>query len=679
MAKVIVPPGGDTIAAPTSPMNAPAGAFERGNGLVQLGRVGAQYATEVMDDQLRREEQQAHVARKIAAVNAKVGIDNTINDLTDKYRNGLRDNTISPDVAQADFTKEAQAAVAEATKNLHSEDAALIRAEAQGRVGLGANHVGDAVVAYNQRTVLTGLLTAEEQYQRLAQTDIGKAEKEYLQTLNILGPQAGLQPNQIAERAQKFRENIWYTKGYALVSAARDDRKALRDAERQLLSPQFDAIDPQRKAVLLDRVNAYGFRLDQQAELAAQRAQREWERRLKQAEAVTNTFQAMADKGTVLDPNYIDQAMQATQGTPYQAAIVAMAKQAREVGGLAAQPIVIQQRALDEINALIAQRGRSPDLDRRKDQIERALRGSVTDAKIDPLRAGLERGVITDLKPLDLSGGIGGIVTQLRDRVPLAQRVSVWAGKPVSPLTEDEAATLKTQMDALPAKERSAVVSSIAAVVGPDSAQGMAAQLNGKDKALALAFAYAGQKTTAGRFTSELLLKGQQAQKDGTSTRNEKQPELKVQQWSAHIADELQDVYPAQTLTDQTREAALLIAHGIASEAGGQLSKNDLDRAVRLAIGGSIVEYNGRKVPLPGGVSEDTFNQRLRSVSADELRKQAPEGKVIAGGVAVPVEEFVKTLPGQQYLYAGPGRYAVLVGGRPVLNAQRKPVIIGVQ
>ena len=387
----------------------------------------------------------------------------------------------------------------------------------------------------------------------------------------------------------------------------------------------------------------------------------------------------MADKGTILDPAYIDRALTATSGTPYQSGVRALAQQAKDMGGLAAQPVQQQQMLLDQVNALIAQRGRSPELDKRKDQIEKVLRGSQQDLYRDGLRAGLERGVITDLKPLDQSGGIPGLIQQLQARVPLAQRVSMWAGRQVSPMPDEEAAQLKHQLDALPAKERSGMVATLAQAIGPQAAQGLAVQMDKKDKGMALAFAFSGSQTTEGRFTSELLLKGQQAKLDGTSTKGEKQPDLKPAQWSAHIAAELDGLFPAQTLTDQTREAAVLIAHGIASEQGGRLSTKDLDRAVRLAVGGSVVEHNGRKVLLPAGVDEDMLAKRLRSISAEELAKQAPEGQVRAGGVPMPVADFVKTLPGQQLMYAAPGKYVVIVSGRPVLNAKGQPIIVGVQ
>ena len=96
---------------------------------------------------------------------------------------------------------------------------------------------------------------------------------------------------------------------------------------------------------------------------------------------------------------------------------------------------------------------------------------------------------------------------QLQGRVPLAQRVSMWAGRQVSPMTDEEAAQLKHQLDALPAKERSGMVATLAQAIGPAGRQGLAVQMDKKDKGMALAFAFSGSQTTEGRFTSELLLR----------------------------------------------------------------------------------------------------------------------------------------------------------------------------
>jgi len=505
-----------------------------------------------------------------------------------------------------------------------------------------------------------------------------------------LGPHSTLNPEQLAKLKQSWKEGTQYTAGYELVSAGRADRKML-DAAEKTISTGLPDIDPQKRATLLDRIAAYRLHLDQKAELAAARAQREAERRLKLAEAEFNTFQVMADKGTILDPAYIDRALTATSGTPYQSGVRALAQQAKDMGGLAAQPVQQQQMLLDQVNALIAQRGRSPELDKRKDQIEKVLRGSQQDLDRDGLRAGLERGVITDLKPLDQSGGIPGLIQQLQARVPLAQRVSMWAGRQVSPMTDEEAAQLKHQLDALPAKERSGMVATLAQAIGPQAAQGLAVQMDKKDKGMALAFAFSGSQTTEGRFTSELILRGQQAKADGTSTKGLREPEVKAAGWKAHAAAELDGVFGNAAFTAQVRDAAELIMHGMASETGGRLSRDDMDRAVRLAVGGTLVEHNGRKIPLPAGINADMLEKRLGSITADEIARQTvvpradgqpsdlSKATVRAGGVEVPVAQFVQSLPAAPLMPVRPGEFAVLVGGRPVVNAAGVPIVVRVQ
>ena len=76
---------------------------------------------------------------------------------------------------------------------------------------------------------------------------------------------------------------------------------------------------------------------------------------------------------------------------------------------------------------------------------------------------------------------------------------------------------------------------------------------------------------------------------------------------------------------------------------------------------------------LPAGVDEDMLAKRLRSISAEELAKQAPEGQVRAGGVPMPVADFVKTLPGQQLMYAAPGKYVVIVSGARCSTPRASP------
>lgn len=698
MATIPIGDFGQSVARP-----APTPTIPRGDAIGQAAERVGQIATGIVTDmaaeqrraqlqaeneQKQRDQEVARAALKAKTITALTGTKDALADLHDQVSNGVIDGSIPKDKAESSYNEGAAKVLGNAGLDLPDEHRQVVLAELNGDAARLGNNVRKAVTTRERMDVTSGITQTLEYLQRSYAVDPVKSTQQAMDTIDELGPHSTMNPDQVTKLKQSWKEGTQYTTAYTLVSQGRASRKGLDQADAALANG-FPDIDPQKRATLTDRVQAYRLHLDQKDEMAAARAEREGQRRLHAAEAEFNTFSKMADKGTVLDPDYIDRAVAATTGTPYQAGIVQLARQAKETGGIAAQPIQWQQQQLDAINASIAKNGRSPEMDARKDQVEKVLRGSQVDVDKDALRAGLERGVITDLKPLDLTKGMPSTIQQLTDRVPLAQRVGVWAGHSVSPALDDEAAQLKHQLDSLPAKARSGMVAALAQAVGAQQAQGLATQMDKKDKGLALAFKAAGSATTPatdmwgkptgeGRFVSELILTGQQAQKDGTSTKNEKQPDTKPSQWSARITTALDGAFANQETMNEHKDAALFIAHALASEAGGQLREKDLDRAVGFAIGGSIVEHNGRKVPLPAGVDEDMLDKRLRSISPAELAKQAPEGVVRAGGVPISVDEFTKTLPGQQLMAVKPGQFAVIVGGRPVLNGAGQPIIVKV-
>jgi hypothetical protein len=649
-----------------------------GNVVADSAERGQRLQMQALAEERRKDEEVAAAAIRAKTITALTGTKDGLNDLHDEVSGGVLSGTVPKDKAESMFTERAGKLLTSLDTGLPEAQRGIVLAELNADVMRLGNAVRRSVTQRDRQDVSAGISQTLEHLQRSFRTDPAGSTQKAMGLIDQLGPQSNMTPEQLVKLKQSWKEGTQYTAAFEMVSSGRGNPAKLDEAER-LITTGLPDLDPQKRASLLDRVSVERLRIDQKADQAAARAEREAERRLKRAEAEFTTFQTMADKGTALDPAYIDKALTVTAGTPFQAGVVELARTAREVGGLAAQPVAVQRAALDRVNAEIAQNGRTPALEKRRAQIEKVVRGSQEDVERDPLRAGLERGVITDLQPLDPRQGMPGVLQQLQARAEAVQRVSLWAGRQVSPMTEDEAATIKSQLDALPAKDRSAMVAALAQTVGPQGAQGLATQMDKKDKGLALAFAFAGAQTTMGRFTSELVLKGQQAKNDGTSTKGEKAPDVKPGQWSARIAAALDGVFPAQTLTDQTREAALLIAHGLAAEAGGLLRDRDLDRAIGFAVQGSVIERNGQKIVLPAGMDESALERRLESVTAADLTAQAPDGQVRAGGSPVPVAEFVKTLPGQKLMYAGPGRFVVIVGGRPVVNAAGRPIFIGVQ
>lgn len=623
-------------------------------------------------------DKQARRAEQITTLNAHAEIQNGLATLGDEISTGIASGQIPKDAARKAWTERSTKMVGDALSKLPPDIAPLIQAQTQGLTGRLSNALEDTIRKRDQSEADAGLITYREQMQRFAATDVPGAIEQYTKAVQAAGPGAGWSPEKIAKDVQGFKEQVHYTKAYELITGARNDRKSL-DAVGNVISKMTD-MDPQRKAQLMDRVESYKFRMDQQAELAAARAQRQAEAHLKKAEATFNAFQSMADKGLALDPAYVDTVVKQTAGTPYQAGVVALARDARDNGGLAAQPVPNQRAELDAINAQIAANGNSPALARRKDQVEKVLRGSQQDIAADPLRAWLDRSTDSlSFQPLDTSS-LQGLAKSLTERLPTAASASQWSGGHVAPLTAEEVEPVRSLLSALPAPQRAGAIATLATTLGPQASAGLAAQLDKKDRALGLAFGMAGAQTTEGRYVSELVIKGAQAEKDGTSTKNKEAADVKPSQWKRFMATELEGVYPSQTLSDGVLDAAVYIAHGIAAEKGGALREKDMERAVLLASGSQmIIEHNGRKIPLPAGVDEDILAKRLNSVAPAEIEAQAGKSVRVAG-VDVPVADFVKALPGAELTYAGPGRFNVIAGGRPVMSADgKRRIVIGVK
>lgn len=515
--------------------------------------------------------------------------------------------------------------------------------------------------------ITAGIDTQLESLQREYRTDPEGATKMATALLAEQGPLSNYSTEQLQRKGQAWKEGVQFTTGFEAISAGRADPKALKLAE-ELVSKGLPDLDPQRRAQLLDRAQGYRLAQQQQAELAAQHAQREDERRMREAEAAFNNFQTLADKGTVLAPEYIDRATRATAGTPYQQGITMLAEQAVRTGGLAAQPIANQRGALQALDSEIATRGRTPELDKRREQLVKVLNGSEADLASDGLSAALERGVVTRVEPLNLQGGLQGVVGQLQQRSFQADLAATWAGRPVSPLTGTESNAVGDFLRAMPSDQRAAALQSLAMTMKPEQAQAFAGQLDKQDRGLALALGYGAARTTYNRPTAELILRGQEALKAKT-VKLDDSAEVGL---TASIDAELRGAITNPEQLEKVRDAAKLMWAGKAAE-GERVSVPSI---VRLAVGGQIVNRNGGKLVLPAGVDEDAFEQHLDRYPAPALAAQLPDGKAYVRGQPVDSQQFLASLPSAQLRTLGRGRYAVLSGGAVATNAQGAPIIV---
>lgn len=670
MPKIPLGAFGNAIASTPQRVNVPAGAFDN-SGAENLART----ALNSIGGVIHQVRQQDEALNRAKAANAVLDHEIAVRGVSSSIEQQLADGTLNYKDAPDAYKKAISGIQRPDTKGfdpvtLENFDKGVKRAEFHGETAL-AGAMSRARVAENKTTAESFMDKLGKQAS-LPGADIAKLNEQIggLDEVGRLAYGAGWE-----KRKQDWQDNNWNDHLNQRAMAARNDLKSINDLQEQITSGEYaDKLDSNKRNTLVARLDGYKTSLIQRQEAAAARAERAAERHLKQAEAEFNTFTAMADKGTIIDPSYADVALQKTSGTPYQAGVQALLKQAQETGGIAAQPLRVQQAMLDQVDKQIVAQGRTPALDKRREQIEKVMRGSQSDLREDGLRAGLQRGVIADIAPVDISTP-EALAKSVSARLQQAETVGLWAGKPVSPLDSREAEGLRGMLETLPAKQKAEAIATISGAVGLRMASAISEQIGEKDKALSLAFASSGSRTTNDRYTSELILKGATAIKDGTAMKDDK----KVTGWKAQIATEIEGAIPNEKAATAVKEAAYFIAAGFAHENGGSVSTSDVRRAVRLAVGGSIIERNGKKLPIPAGMEPDDFEKRVGAVSQTDILKQAPDGKVRVGGVEMPVSDFTPKIGGQELMFAGPGRYAVVVKGRPVTNAAGKPIIIGVQ
>lgn len=636
-----------------------------GRATAELAQTAQQISLQEMQQQTRIGIEAYEREAQTTAARVRITKDNETDEAADTLAADIKAGRVGKDKAEEEWNTRRASVLDGAFDGLDERYRGKVQAELDGKAQRKLQVIRDAVTARDQEDTRANIFTMREEYQRKAVKDRGGAVAEFSQLMDAMGPAAGLGPDDIAKEKQVFKENTAFTQATEVVGAARD-LAGVRKARETLNGEGFADLDPQRRAQIeatLDgRETAYIQRAAAQEQARAARAQAAMNR----AQAAFTAAQARTDAGIPDSPEQVALTTQALAGTPFLETYRALQTQAREVGGFGSQPIAAQQAALDQVNAQIATNGASESLIKRRDSLQRVLDASRRDYGDDALRAGLQRGVIDALPPIDISS-VDAATRTIGQRLQAAQAVQTRTGRPVSPLTNDEAETLASTINALPVQQRATALGTLGRSIGPQAAAGLAAQIDKKDKALALALQFGTSATTEGRTTAEIILRGQQAMKDKTV----KPDTIAVDGWKAQIAQEVEGAYSNQQQADDVKEAAFLIMSGLQAEGTGNVRQ-----AVGLAARGRIVEHNGKRIPLPAGVTPDDLDTKLRSLTPQNFTAQAPGGEVRVGGQAVPLETFVQSLPDSQLVHAGYGRYNVLVGERFVTNAKGERITI---
>lgn len=625
-----------------------------------------------MVDQERREAdrlaREAKATREAAnRTKAAIEVQNMETDLdliSDEVATGIQDGTIDKTAARDEFKRRTQERITSGLPNIPAEHLPVAQSAVNNRAARIGRTIDKAVLQRDQQDVRAGLQSQFEYAQRLYLKDPAAADAMVAGTLEALGPFSGMNPAELQKAHQSWRESTRLNKATSMVTEARRDNKALDSVAKALNGEEFADLDPQRKTTLLSQIEGFQVSNIQRAEVEMRRREAAQERYLRKAEAEFNAAQSIITQGKVLSPEYVTQVSSAVAGTPYAMAFRETLKQAPERTAFGVQPLSVQRDALMAARAQLNAGGTTPDAEKRVASLEKLYAEAVKDYAEEPLRAAQERGVLTSIAPVDTKS-VQGLVGSLAQRVDQASLVRQQTGAPVSPLLRHEAEQVSQMINILPVEQRSSAVAQIAEVLGPETAAAFGRQVAPKDKALGIAIGMASAKTTAGRYTSELVLRGAQAMKDKAV----KTDNMAVTGIRARVAEEIGAAYPNQELRETMIEAAVLAEYGLQSEGSG-----DLRRAVNLVTGG-IGERGGSKFPLPYGMNAETFDKRIKALTPMDIKT----AQVVVGGKQISAYDFLEKIGDAPLIHAGQGRYAVQAGGGIVRRPDGKPLILEVR
>lgn len=663
---------------------------QTGRALERLGAIGLEGKMQRDNDALRaqwedyeRQQKAAEAAARAKDTAALLDTEDRLRDLHDEVSTGVLQGTIPKDKADSVWQERSKKLADEGAASIREESRAQVAPQLQRLTNTLGNGVRKAREKRDRQDITSDLDGIFEKAQRGYARDPQGMTALVESAVANLGGQSLYGPQDLQKKVQGWKENAQFTVAYGAVSAGRNDPKALANAEKMLGT--LTDLDPQKKAVLEDRIAGYRLHMDQQRELAAQRQARAAEASLKRAEAAFNAANALAEVGA-LNPEYSDKQLAVMAGTPYAAAFKEVLKRQAENGTLSAQAPATLRAQLDQVNARLATSA-TPELKAQRDRLSRIVDGQESAIKSEGLlRAANKYGVVTEPpKPLDMSGGLAGLPKQLQARAAAVEASAQWAKADPEWLYPQESMRVKEMIDMLPAKEQAVALDVLGKALGRRGAIGFAKQYEKltqggslQERALGYAMSMNASSTTGttdNRLRSELVLKGAAAIKSGASTKGEKAPGEKASTWKTQISQIIEG-FPNEAVRNQITEAALLMAHGIAGEQGGALDKDDIARATRLAIGtdnlvrrGVEVRQEGRKnisfIPLPAGKKESDLDRAIEQLTPQKIGAD----EVIAGGQRMLASEFVKrVLPNAQLSFEKTGVYVPMVGERPVMK-----------
>lgn len=685
---------GDAVARPVSfnQTATPAGAF--GGQVAQvLGGIGADMAREE-----RRQEFEAEQARRAAdkaqALTELQAAQDDLITITDEVAEGVRTGAIDKNKAGEEFQNRARERVAAATERLPSEFRSLGQTELTGKVSRFGRTVNKAVTERNQGEVRAGIEQTLEYAGRLYLRDPAAADQMALGALEQLGPQSGLDPQQLQRMRQGWKESSQFTLANNLVQGAEQNPQALRSVLKALDNPEYlPDIDPQRR---LQVRNSALNSLD----VLQRRAEAEAERREARADRAVASAERQLASGVPLTAKAWEDLRRATNGTAAQATLTSLIKGEREIQELLRKPVNEQLAFVQQRQAVLMSSGGTMADAANLQRLNTAVERNVRTLQQDPLQFAAQREGV-EVAPLQLAklmqpGGAAELRSVVVDRTTTVDALRKQYGDavPMSVLRPAEAKEVAALLNQSSVAGQKLIFQGLRTLAGGDSRvyQAMMRQVAPdspvKAQAGIIADKQANVTTERNWITSNAvrgagevattLLRGESILNPGAADKTQDgkpKATLFLPDAAAFTAELVDHVGEAFVERPQALQAAQQVAMayyvGRAAEMGRlHRDSKDIDSAmVKEALAatlGETVERNGTRVFAPWGMGADEFEGRAQRAFAGELQRRGMSNALTNRWPMMGLRQ----LRGDQYM--------VTQGRAPVLDANGQPLTITV-
>lgn len=669
---------GYRVAKPASPQVG-RDAFATGDGLREVAAgVGAIGAVEgqitvanerdqaVVMDRAAREaqaeaKQLAREAKRAEAMTLHATAQNALAAESERISIGIADGTIGKDDAPKLWQESSTKIVEDTIGQVDQSNAELVRAGLTGDLGAHGRSIQREVIKRNRHDIGAGLSGYLEQQERFAGTDLRTAVKQAHMALDGMGPQAGMNPEQIASAKQKFTERATFLVADSWLTKNRDNAPGLKKFLDSL--PGNTDLDPGHRNALEGKALNAMTRIENRA-IAAEN------RRTALAGTTLQRLGAAIEAGMPVDAKTMSDAVTMAKGTPYEAQAVGLIQDQRYMADLLKMSPQQQVATVKEIRAKYTKDGAAPEDWASLGRIERAVSKTVEQIQTQPLAYAANR-TGAEITPLDLSNPASWADNlKSRSTVLLGQQRQLGGQSSLAGLLPEEVGALKSVLKSATPAQQADTLAKLRQGFGDAAVyRATLGQIAPDDPVTAKAgiFAANDRQSQAGKSVAVEILTGAailrpDTKQDGTPGKGGAWPmpkdDMLARDWAAYTGTAYAGRSNLRNADFQAAKALYAARAAQEGDQSGEINSRRWRAAMALVTGG-VANHAGRETLLPYGMTTGEFKDGI-----------------VQRAQAYKVDPSIGRIDALPLLPVGDGQYVPLVGDAVLLDENKQPVLL---